>query len=246
VHAGEVEKFVCAAGVLSHYIGDACQPLHISYMFNGDPDNKLPGVVRDPKTGEKSDGEVPAGTGVHAAYEEEMVDANVPAIMDGIDQRSAAGTDLKLVRGGHGAAVGVVQLMQKTFAAISPREIIDTFVPIQEEKPAARAKAMWQKLGERTIDVMSDGCSCLAQLWDSAWQEGDGDTNIAQFDAIDEATLEGLYRNPDFLHSYTLDTIGTILQNAPAAPPPPPPGPSAPARTRSPSKTRRKTRRRTG
>jgi hypothetical protein len=133
VHDGEVEKFVCAAGILSHYVGDACQPLHISYMFNGDPDHKVSGVVRDPKTGEKSDGEVPAGTGVHAAYEDEMVDANVPAIMDGIDQRSTAGTDWPLVRGGHGAAVGVVQLMQKTFAAISPREIIDTFVPLQEE-----------------------------------------------------------------------------------------------------------------
>lgn len=245
VHGGEVEKFVCAAGILSHYVGDACQPLHISYMFNGDPDHKVSGVVRDPKTGEKSDGEVPEGTGVHAAYEDEMVDANVPAIMDGIDQRSTAGTDLKLVQGGHGAAVGVVQLMQKTFAAISPREIIDTFVPLQEEKPAARAKAMWQKLGERTIDVMSDGCSCLAQLWDSAWQEGGGDTNIAQFDAIDEATLEGLYRNPDFLHSYTLDTIGTILQNAPAPSTPPSAAP-APAPTRSTSRPRRKTRRRAG
>jgi hypothetical protein len=34
---GEAEKFVCAAGVLCHYVGDACQPLHISYLHDGDP-----------------------------------------------------------------------------------------------------------------------------------------------------------------------------------------------------------------
>ena len=66
VKDGEAEKFVCAAGILSHYVGDACQPLHISYMFNGDPDHKVEGTVRDPKTGEKSDGQVPTGTGVHS------------------------------------------------------------------------------------------------------------------------------------------------------------------------------------
>ena len=71
---------------------------------------------------------------------------------------------------------------------------------------------MWQTLGARTIDVMADGCFCLAQLWDSAWKEGGGDTAITRFDAIDEATLEGLYQNPDFLHSYTIDQIEPILE----------------------------------
>jgi hypothetical protein len=39
VKSGKAAEFVCAAGVLSHCVGDACQPLHFSYMFNGDPDN---------------------------------------------------------------------------------------------------------------------------------------------------------------------------------------------------------------
>jgi hypothetical protein len=85
-------------------------------------------------------------------------------------------------------------------------------VPIHDEKPAERADGLWEKLGERTIDVMADGCFCLAQLWDSAWEEGGGDTSITRFDAMDEATLESLYRNADFLHSYTLDTISPALQ----------------------------------
>jgi hypothetical protein len=63
---------------------------------------------------------------------------------------------------------------------------------------------------------MADGCFCLAQIWDSAWKEGNGDTNITSFDAIDEQTLEGLYRSPDFLKSYTLNTIGPVLKGASA------------------------------
>src|SRR6185503_2557605 len=37
VKAGKVAEFVCAAGVLTHYVGDACQPLHISFLHDGDP-----------------------------------------------------------------------------------------------------------------------------------------------------------------------------------------------------------------
>lgn len=212
VKEGDVAKFVCAAGILSHYVGDSCQPLHISYLFNGDPDHKVSGMVRDPQTGKKTQGQVPEGTNVHSAYEDEMIDAHVPQISQGVDERLQESALWPLVSGGgHGAAVGVVGLMQRTFAAIAPREIIDTYVPLQDEKPAQRAPAMWSKLGDRTMDVMSDGCLCLAQLWDSAWKDGGGDTNITQFDAIDEATLEGLYRNPEFLRSFTLDTIGPAL-----------------------------------
>jgi hypothetical protein len=33
----DATRFVAAAGICAHYVGDACQPLHISYMFNGEP-----------------------------------------------------------------------------------------------------------------------------------------------------------------------------------------------------------------
>src|SRR5262249_30259997 len=61
VRAGQVEEFICAAGIVSHYVGDACQPLHISYMFNGDPDHLVPGQVRDRKTHEWVPADVPRG-----------------------------------------------------------------------------------------------------------------------------------------------------------------------------------------
>src|SRR5262249_36977202 len=106
IRAGHADRFVCAAGILSHYVADSCQPLHISYMFNADRDQKVQG----------EDGQVPRGTGVHSAYEDDMVDNHVPEIMAGVDAILSHPAHPPLVTGGHAAAVAVVNLMQQTFA----------------------------------------------------------------------------------------------------------------------------------
>jgi hypothetical protein len=223
VQDGDVASFVCAAGIISHYVGDSCQPLHISYLFNGDPDQMVP----DP-TG-KSAGEIPLGTGVHSAYEDDMVDRHVAEIMSGVDSLLAHPSEPPLVKGGHGAAVAVVNLMQQTFNTIAPKDIIADFVKVEGQKPAARADALWDVLGEDTIKVMADGAISLAQLWDSAWKEGGGDSTIHDLGEIDQSRLETLYQNPKFLPSMTLDRIGPVLKGAPAPAPAEPPAPAAPA-----------------
>jgi hypothetical protein len=210
VRAGRVDEFVCAAGILSHYVGDSCQPLHISYMFNGDPDHPVPGIVRD-ANGQKVKGIIPLGTGVHSAYEDDMVDRHVPEIVQGVKAAVSSASQPSLVAGGHEAAVAVVDLMQKTFATIAPADIIHEYVKSVGSKPASRADVLWKKFGTATINVMADGCICLAQLWDSAWQEGQGDTSIQSAAAIPQERLEALYQDPNFLPSHTLDTIGPLL-----------------------------------
>ena len=57
---------------------------------------------------------------------------------------------------------------------------------------------MWHSLGDNTIKVMADGCVCLARLWDSAWEEGGGDSTIRDFDPINETRLEQLYQIPTY------------------------------------------------
>ncbi|MFY9956443.1 hypothetical protein [Bradyrhizobium sp.] len=210
VRAGQVDQFVCAAGILSHYVGDSCQPLHISYLFNGNPDHLVSGMVRN-SDGQKIKGKVPLGTGVHSAYEDDMVDRHVPEIVQGVEAAVSSASQPSLVVGGHRAAVAVVSLMQKTFAAIAPADIINEYVKSDGSKPAPRADELWKRFGAATIDVMADGCVCLAQLWDSAWQEGNGDTTIRSTTAIPQERLEALYQDPNFLPSHTLDTIGALL-----------------------------------
>jgi hypothetical protein len=217
LRAARADAFVCAAGVLSHYVGDSCQPLHISYLFNGDPDHMVDGVVRDPQTGVKKPGQIPLGFGVHSAYEDQMIDRHVPEIMKGVDGILARARQPALVTGGHDAAVAVVNLMQQTFRTIPPKNIIAEFVKVQSQKPAPRSDAMWRILGDDTVKVMADGCVCLALLWDSAWEEGGGDHTIHDFNSIDETRLESLYQNPSFLPSHTIDTIGPVLRGSPSS-----------------------------
>ena len=193
--------------------------LHVQWRSGPEGRRNGPRRVR-----QKSQGQVPLGTGVHSAYEDDMVDRHVSEIMTGVDKVLAHPSQPALVKGGHAAAVAVVNLMQQTFSAIAPKDIIAEFVKVEDEKPAARAAALWDALGEDTIKVMADGAICLAQLWDSAWKEGDGDNTVSDLGEIDESTLETLYQNPKFLPSMTLDQIGSVLKGGPA------PAPAAQAR----------------
>jgi hypothetical protein len=214
VRQGDVERYVCAAGILAHYIGDSCQPLHISYMFNGDPDNTVFGTKRDRATGQKIEGQIPRGTGVHASYEDIMIDRHVLEVFQGIDETLSRTPLPPPVRGGQAAAVAVVNLMQDTFNTIAPQKIIDEYVAVLDDKPAARADALWEVLGTDTIKVMADGCLCLAQIWESAWREGNGDKTIKSLTAINESVLAELYQDRNFLPSYTLNRIGQVLRDS--------------------------------
>src|SRR5262249_3129728 len=154
VREGKVAEFVAAAGILSHYVGDSCQPLHISFLFNGDPDHTVPGTVRDHKTEEKKPGRAARGTVFHGAYEEVMIDRHVQEFIPGVDSKLQPPPHPPLVKGGHAAAVAVVDLMQQTFETIPPREIINEFLKVEDEKPAAPADAIWGGLRERRVPVV--------------------------------------------------------------------------------------------
>jgi hypothetical protein len=62
------------------------------------------------------------------------------------------------------------------------------------------------------MDVMADGCFTLAEIWDSAWEQGSADNTMPKTVAVSETALERLYQDPDFMPSHTLDTISTVLQ----------------------------------
>ena len=60
----DVPRFVCAAGILSHYVGDACQPLHISRFYDGNDQQSK---------------------GVHKKYETNMLDKYSAEIVAGVN-----------------------------------------------------------------------------------------------------------------------------------------------------------------
>jgi hypothetical protein len=196
---GRAIDFVAAAGVMAHYVGDACQPLHISYKFNGDPDHK-----EEDEDGKK----VKRGSGVHEAYESEMLNRHGPELL------SRLNTKLKIAPGqlgyhgrrdfatdGHDAAVKVVDLMRAAFATITPDEIVDLFVSQPDQ--------LWERFGDKTVDLIADGARCLAMLWESAWKQGGG--KITDLGSVDEDSLKQLYLDTSWAPSLKLSDIGSVL-----------------------------------
>lgn len=201
---GDAEGFVAAAGVMAHYVGDSCQPLHISYKFNGDPDRK------DPATGEIY------GHEVHSAYESDMLRAHAPEMLARLNAELGISPGhlgshgfTTFCQSGHDAAVATVDVMRTAFQTISVDAIIDTYV---RDK-----KQMWAQFGDDTVALLAEGARNLAMIWESAWRQG---TNaITTRTAIDPDVLADIYENLDWAPSKTLDEIGPILAAGPTSRP---------------------------
>ena len=157
--AKDIETFVCAAGIVAHYVGDSCQPLHISFRFNGDPLRPVSTRVKDPKTKQWVDKDLPAGTGVHSAYEDNMVNHHIDDINNGLAKARPNKSWLRDATSGSDAAKLIIDLMQHTFGAIQPLDIVNAYMAAQKKQlpPRQIADVLWTKFGDDTIDVMKLG-----------------------------------------------------------------------------------------
>lgn len=237
--AGLPDKFIFAAGVLAHYVGDGCQPLHSSYMSNGDPadDETIkytakrdsPAHSQHPhKKGEIYDKTVNPGDGVHSAYEDFMIDDNIkkilPQIKDIFSNKSSfseeKGGELKAIETGQQAGFAVLKLMERTQQDIPPRDIVELFKKLKKKdiKPndPTITDGLYETFGEKTGECMARGCLYLASIWWAAWTQGEGDKNIhaSKVKAVDHNDLQKLYGNRDELPSKHLDTIDPLLVQA--------------------------------
>ena len=200
--AGELKTFVNVAGCLAHYVGDACQPLHISRFHHGDPDGDQRSVAKK----------------VHSVYETEMLSdpTRTPEIVDGVvsalKNKSVAGS----FSGGKGAALRVIRLMRETVAALPPKDIVDTYNA--GKTPADRLNRLWNAFGSKTIDRMAAGCICLADIWASAWKEGNGAAiAAAKLVAQDPDVLSAQYRTAQFYPSMALSKMIALLKSSEGA-----------------------------
>ncbi len=194
---GNKAGYVAAAGVLAHYVGDACQPLHISYMFNGIP--------------AQGKGEAKTGDGVHEAFETTMINKYNKDIIPAVEAL-VKGKKYKLVAIGSGkeAAAATVGLMKDTFKAIKPQDIVDAFV----KDGAAFPDNFWNKKGKTLIPALfTSGASTLASLWNSAWELGNGSDKIKNLTGADPDDIIHLYQDPTFLPSVNIAQIGDYIKD---------------------------------
>lgn len=179
---GKLAEFLCAAGIMAHYVGDACQPLHVSRFHHGVP-------------GENQ-------SAVHEDYESKMLDKNAAAVVAAVNEALNGVNVAGGLAGGKAVGAAVVGLMQETFDRIDPMEVVNVWA---ESSGHGKFQKMWEKLGERTAACMASGCKMLASIWQSAWEEGGGDAiPDAQIKELDPATLKAIYTPSSFLKSLTL------------------------------------------
>ncbi|HMG88685.1 MAG TPA: hypothetical protein VK589_01460 [Chryseolinea sp.] len=192
---GNMEGFVSAAGVLSHYVGDACQPLHISFMFDGIPNGN----------GGKD------GSGVHSVFETNMVNKFIGDILTEATKLVNNGSlgGVITVQNGKEAAGLTVKLMKRVLKLVKPKTLVDICVAHKNKGAAFKAEKMWEVVGkEKMGEIFGLGALYLASLWQSAWVKGKGGTNITNLDTADIPTVIAIYEDQKFIPSVNIKEIG--------------------------------------
>jgi hypothetical protein len=211
--ARDVIHFVAAAGILPHYVGDASQRLHCSYMHHGIPPLKTHEGRKYPAP-RKSDAfkafQKSREYKIHSIYDELMVEVDTPALLNDVNMLLPnAGAPNGSIKTGYEAAVAALEMMYKAQQSLSAKKIIDADQP--QQKLGDRAKALWnnEEIRRATINSIVESVQLLANLWTSAWKVGDGDSIdpslLLQFSEDD---LEKIYREEeDFIPSLSLQAM---------------------------------------
>jgi len=211
LRGNDATRFLGVAGVLAHYVGDACQPLHGSKDADGFADQSR--IEQRVKRDGTTEGvKVWPGQGVHSTYEEKMVDdfaeplvKGVTAALDGVPQVPPPGD-------GRAAAMAVLQLMKRSRTALTPKKIIDTYITAGGGRSKKTTSALWKACGKATIEIMADGAVVLAALWDGALHAANLGSKPLPVAPIDRAALAHLYEDdPTFARSLDLDHIAPAL-----------------------------------
>ena len=206
--AKDAKSFLCAAGIVAHYVGDACQPLHCSQHADGLNGSK---------------------TGVHSTYEDNMVEKFSDEIASGIDQIfTNQQFTPAAISNGHDAALEVVRLMKRCHEALPPEKICESYNQARPgghsspTKTASVLDPMWNDCGQGTITCIADGIRTLASIWQAA--VGKDATWLANEPKIvGETDLMPIYENPGFLPSLHLGNYTQAMIPGSDAP-----GPSGP------------------
>jgi hypothetical protein len=179
---GALDEFVTAGGTMAHYVGDACQPLHISFLHHGAN---------------------PSEAAVHSDYETTMIDRKAAELFEGVDNINTKVAAGELIGpNGKDAARFVLQLMKSTVDLLPPEEVLEVW---RKSKGRGKFDHMWDELGDRTIQTIAAGSHAMAVLWQSAWIHGKGDDlPESALVKIPESRLQELYSKKTFVPSFRL------------------------------------------
>ena len=209
IRNGDTERFVAVAGVLSHYVGDACQPLHSSKYHHG----KGPPFRRDDPRYEEYHNSKEYK--IHSIYEALMFERHPVQLIAEINAATPNQGVQPIARTKAGQPEGMeaahclFRLMHHSYNLIPPLDLI-AVDDVTLNQPQ-RAALFFNAYHAETAQLIADGTQLLAQLWESAWAEADGDQNIPQADlvTIPESNLTNISKQQTFYPAKTIDEFVT-------------------------------------
>ena len=187
---GKLDEFLVAGGTMAHYVGDACQPLHISFLHHGAD---------------------PSESGVHSDYETALIDKKQEDLFKGVNAIKTKVAAAELIGPeGKAAAKRVLELMKEISDRLSPTDILNVW---RREKGRGKYDRMWTALGPKTILNIAAGSHVMAILWQSAWKHGGGDSiALTKLGKIQPGKLQTLYSRKTFVQSFHLADIENYRQ----------------------------------
>lgn len=207
--ARKLSEFVCAAGIISHYSGDSCTPMHMSKYHDGFADRPIAAAPGGERRGSAPRGskkpkakgkESWQGKGIHSVVDR-LLDPGTQTRKDverAVRERFADLVVDPSVTSGASAVHRAVGMMCWAFDRVEPVKLIEAYI-------AAGNKMPWEQFREPVIDCVAEGVLLTADLWESAWIQGRGDElAAADLGHIDSRELERLYTDPRFLPSLSL------------------------------------------
>jgi hypothetical protein len=158
----DVLHFVGAAGVLAHYVGDASQPLHCSYMHHGMPPMVKVNGRKYPIRKADKNGKTPAWEkfsatkeyAIHGIYEEQMLEIDMTAMLLLINQSVKGKKPTATIKSGKDAAVEVIKLMKRSQKRLSPEKII------KADDPSLTPKIVQHGYGESNHQEANSSLYC--------------------------------------------------------------------------------------
>ena len=208
---GDADSFLLAAGTLAHYVGDCSQPQHGSRLDHGVAPlgHDTPEFEAFKKTPEYK---------IHGIYEETMFEQRPTEMLKKINDATKtlrAKTIAPDTRNGFEAALATIATMNTVRGILSPEQIIAANDPTLTAN--ARAINFFDKLADETASCIAQGTSLLANLWLTAWKEGNGETKMKSADLVvrDHDKLKTMYRKSTNLKSLNLSEMITAGLRAP-------------------------------
>jgi hypothetical protein len=210
LRARSKDEFVCAAGILPHYVLDACMPLHVSYMHHGDPNG--PKKLMNGK-------EVPITEDVHSEFDNQVVEYHSQEITEklpGLVKKKAGGVapiPLKSIKTWHDAAVGSMRLMRNMIEKYGndPEKIVLDFESLLDLPKRDRCDKLWETYKNGMLNMFAEGVIFTARLWEAAWING-ASKDISDIETCGEDALRKLYETKSgFMDSVKLEDLKKIL-----------------------------------